>query len=271
MNGRYPEDRELRLRGVPAVSWMMDILGLQLLAWALGMSVTIVLLDSAADFVRDHPPFAWRITGAATGPMALISFVSILACGAPLWLSLAVVLPFALLNLVYSWAWVHRCSAEMRRKRGREALFLGVITVLFVSLEQGVSEPQSVLVLAAFAGSAALLGGLGTLMLIALLGGRRDEVAVPFTPYGIPARMVATGLAVTLLALLDSGFGLLLGGKGFLTTFLALWVAFSLLVPLGLMAAGHRLFPRWQSPIWATAFGSVLVGQLALQAALSLG
>ncbi|MFZ5822863.1 MAG: hypothetical protein ACOY94_00760 [Bacillota bacterium] len=248
------------------MSWLMNIVGLQLLAWALGMTVTVVLFDSAAGFVRDHPPHAWRAAGILAGPLALVSFACLLHCSAPLWLSLGVVLPFALMASAYSWAWFHRTPAETRRRLGRQAMIMGLITVLFVSLQLG-SEPQAALVLAAFAGSAALLGGLGTLCLVALMGGRHDEVEVPFSPYGMPARIIATGLGITLLALLDGGLGSL---EGLLVLPVRLWIAFSLLIPLALVAAGHRLFPRWQPPIWTGAFGSVLVGQMALHAALIL-
>lgn len=243
------------------MSWLLDVLGLLLLAWALGMSVTVVLLDSGTGFLRDHPPRAWRMAGAMAGPLALLSFLSLLVCGAPLWLCVAVVLPFALMDLAYSWSWLRGYGAERRRQLGREALILGVITVLFVSLEQSLATEQSALVLALSAGSASLLGGLGTTLLISLLGGRRDEVETPATPYGTPARVVATGLAITLLALLDTLF---VSGRGGALIPLAVWVAFSLLLPLGLVAAGHGLFPRLQLPIWALAFGSVLVGQAAL-------
>lgn len=253
------------------MSWFLDVLGLQLLAWALGISVTVVLLDSAAGLVRDHPPVAWRMAGAMAGPLALVSLLALLLCGTPLWLCLAVVLPFTLLALAYSWAWVRRHPAGLRRQRGREALILGVITLLFVSLEQSIAEPDSVRVLAAFGGSAALLGGLSTTMLISLLRHRQGEVAVPANPYGMVARVVATGLAITLLALLDTGSGLLLSGGESLSLPLLLWMACSLLLPLALVAAGHRLFPRLQPPIWMVAFGSVLVGQTALHASLFLG
>lgn len=246
--------------------WLIDVLGLQLLSWALGMLITVVLLDTATGFVRDHPPLAWRIAGGMTGPVALISLACLLLFGIPLWLSLAVVLPFVLMALAWSCSWL-RSPADRRRQRGREATILGVITVLVVSLEHSVALGQSVLVLAACAGSAALLGGLGTILLTTLLGGRCGEVEAPATPYGVPARVVATGLGITLMAILDTG---LVHGTGSPVALLLLWVICSLMLPLGLVAAGHRLFPRWQPPIWATAFSSVVVGQVALSAAIFL-
>ena len=93
------------------------------------MTVTVVLFDSAAGFVRDHPPHAWRAAGILAGPLALVSFACLLHCSAPLWLSLGVVLPFALMASAYSWAWFHRTPAETRRLLGRQALIMGLITV----------------------------------------------------------------------------------------------------------------------------------------------
>ncbi|MFZ5813896.1 MAG: hypothetical protein ACOY93_01155 [Bacillota bacterium] len=248
--------------------WWVGVLGLQLLAWAVGTLVTVVLLDSDTGLVRDHPPLAWRIGGLVPGPLAALSLVFLLLCGGPLWLCLAVVLPAALMLLAYSWAWARRYPAERRRVRGREALIISVTTVLFVSLEQSTATEGTALVMAAFAGSAALFGGLGTLLLGALVGSHGgDQVVVKMTPYGMPARVVATGLGVTLLALVDT----LLFGGGAPVLALSLWATFSLLAPLSLVAAGHRLFPRWQSPIWASALGSVLVGQFALHAGIFLG
>lgn len=247
-----------------ALVWLWDALGLQLQAWALGMTVTVVLLDSAPGLARDHPPRSWRIAGASAGALALAGLLCYSLGDAPGWLLLAVVLPHLLMTLAWSWQWVAGTGAGRRRLRGREALILGLLSLLFVSLESGVCEAQSGLLLAAFAGSAALLGGLTTTLLITLLAHRQGEVDLPATPYGVPAQVVAVGLGICLLALLDALIGPGCGGS------LLLWALLSLLILFGLTAAGHRLFPRQQPSIWAAALGSVFIGQMILQSSLFL-
>lgn len=246
----------------------MDIAGLQLLAGALGLTMTVVFLDSAAGFVRDHPPLSWRCAGMAAGPLALLSLAVLLGSRLPCWLCLSAVLPFAAVALIWSYAWYRRRPAEGRRRRGREAAIIGVITLLFVGLEQPVADSGSALAPALFAGSAALLGGLGMTLLTALLGNHRADVAVRNRPYGIPARVVAIGLGITLLACLNGGVGLLFVGSSQLAGPVAVWLLCSLLLPLALVGAGHGLFPRWQPSIWAVALASVVIGQAALQSVL---
>ena len=250
--------------------WLFDVAGYQLLAGALGLTATVVLLDSDTGLVRDHPPLAWRLAGLLVGPLSLLSFLCLfLFETAPRWVSLGLVLPYSLMALAYSWTWGRRLGAEHRRLRGREALILGAITLIFASLAQGASEVETVLVMAAFAGSAALFGGLGLNLLVALLARHKGEVEVAATPYGTLARVTATGLGITLLALLETGARTLFGTSVMASLPLALWAGFSLLVPLLMVGLGHRLFPRFQPPIWTAAMASVVVGQVALQITLA--
>ncbi len=269
-NGRYPGSEGTSRQGVSVLLWVLDVVGYQLLAGALGLTVTLVLLDSGSGFVRDHPPLAWRLAGGAVGPLAALSFLClILFTHAPLWVSMALVLPFSLLALIYSWAWFRRYGAERRRLRGREAMIVGLITLVFVSLTQTTSELESSLAMAAFAGSAALFGGLGLNFLVALMARRQEEVTVEANPYGMLARVTATGLGITLMALLETGYRHLAGTSEVASLSLLLWAAFSLLVPLLMVAAGHKLFPRFQSPIWTVAMASVVIGQVTLQMTLA--
>lgn len=241
--------------------------GLQLLSWSLGLAVTLALLDSKSGLVRDHPPLAWRVGGMLLGPLAALSFAAVVLGHAPRWVSLGLVLPYALMALGASWVWYRGAGAALRRQREREAAILGLIAVLFGSLVHTGGDALPVLSLAASLGSAALVGGLAILALCGTLGGRRDEVEVDPNCDGIPVRMVATGLGITLLAASDLGTAVLTGGAA-LPASLGLWLGCSLLVPVLLLLAGHRL-DAWNRPaLWCAGCCAAVVGQFALQAAL---
>ncbi len=255
------------LRGVPDLTHLCYAAGLQLLSWSLGLAVTLVLLDSRSGLVRDHPPLGWRVAGMLLGPLAALSFAAVLLGDAPRWVSLGLALPYTLMALAASWVWYRGAAAGLRRQREREAAVLGVLAVLFASLAQTGGDGPPVLSLAASLGSAALVGGLGILALCGALGGRRDEVEVDPNCDGIPIRVAATGLGITLLAASDVGRALLTGEVA-LPTLLGLWLGCSLLVPVLLLAAGRRL-AAWNRPLlWCAAWLAVVVGQLALQTSL---
>lgn len=253
---------------MPVLALIINGLGLQLLAGALGLSVTLVLLDSTSGMVRDHPPLAWRVAGALSGPLALLSLAALLLGRAPLWVSLALVLPYTLLALAASWAWCRKTPAEARRGVGRQAVILGLIALLFASLDQSGDCVMPVLSLAASAGTAALVGGLALLLLGASVGRGRNEVEVEANLNGIPSRVVATGLGITLLAISDVGQSLLFGSGGLPSLPLGLWVCGSLLIPLALLLVGRK-FRRFRPTIWGAAFAAVMMGQLALQTLIS--
>lgn len=239
-------------------------IGHQLLAWALGLALILALLDSREGFVRDHPPLAWRRAGGLVGPLAAAGTLAVLmTCRR--WDLLALTGPFAVMAIAYSLAWLTGKPAVQRRRLGLNAAILGAISVLFLMLIAGPSGWTGGVVMGAYAASAALLGGF-TVMLLGSGNDRADEVNVPFSPYGLLARAVAVGLA--LLALAAGELFRLRDGLSSVGPELGLWVALSLVVPLVLMAAGHKLFPRGQRWIWASAWVSALVGQAAIHSVM---
>lgn len=241
--------------------------GLQLLSWSLGLAVTLALLDSKSGLVRDHPPLAWRVGGMLLGPLAALSFAAVVLGHAPRWVSLGLVLPYALMALGASWVWYRGAGAALRRQREREAAILGLIAVLFGSLVHTGGDALPVLSLAASLGSAALVGGLAILALSGALGGRWDEVEVHPNCDGIPVRVVFTGLGLTLLAASDVGRAVFAGGIA-VPEPLLLWLGCSLLVPGLLVAAGCRL-GAWNRPLlWSSACCAAALGQMALQTVL---
>jgi hypothetical protein len=231
------------------------------------MTLILVLLDSGAGFVRDHPPLGWRLAGMATGPMALLGACGLLAARTR-WDVAALSLPFAFMTAVHSFAWWRRSHTEARRVAGRQAAIVGVISLLFLMLIAGPDGWDGGVVIGAYTASAALLGGLTVTLLIALTAGRADEVSVPATPFGVPARAVAVGLGITLMAAGETIFGLS-GGDG-VPVPVRLWLMLSLGAPLLLVAAGHRLFPRFQRVIWSGALLSALAGQAAVHLLLTV-
>lgn len=241
--------------------------GLQFLSWSLGLVATLALLDSKNGLVRDHPPRAWRVAGRLPGPLAALSLAAVVLGGAPRWVSLGLVLPYALMALGASWAWHRGAAADVRRQQEREAAILGLLAVLFASLAQTDADGLPALSLAASLGGAALVGGLAILALSGALGGRWDEVEVHPNCDGIPVRVVFTGLGLTLLAASDVGRAVFAGGIA-VPEPLLLWLGCSLLVPGLLVAAGCRL-GAWNRPLlWSSACCAAALGQMALQTVL---
>lgn|GEM_PF-1877630 len=238
----------------------LTALGHQSLAWAAGLAATLVFLDSGPGMSRDHPPLGWRLPGTLVGPLAAVGALCLATSSQPL-LSLALGLPFAATAAAYSVAWLRHVRARRRRIYGYVAAITGGVSMLALMLTAGPVQWNGGLVIGAYAGSAALLGGLTAALCIALTSAAPDEIAVRASPYGVPARVAAVGFGVTLLGMMDVGFAALSGFR--MPLQMGLWMLLSLVVPLMLMAAGHGLFPRFQRPIWAGAFGSALVGQWA--------
>lgn len=237
------------------------------LAWSLGLTLTTVLLDSQSGFLRDHPPRCWRLSAYTAAALAWLS-LALHALVAPPWLVGAVVLPYALLAQAHARSWRRGDQAAGRRGWGRQAAIIGLIATLFISLNCGVDEAQSALVMAAFAGSAALLGGLTSLVLSDRVSRDGDQVDTPRSTREVPLLAVATGLGVTLLALLDVGIGHLMGRPGPMLLPLGGWAFCSLLLPLGLVSLQHH---RQTASLWVLALGSAVVGQAVLQFTLIRG
>ncbi|MGE5672266.1 MAG: hypothetical protein ACM3XM_00050 [Mycobacterium leprae] len=246
------------------------IAGHQVIAWALGLIITIVFLDLGAGFTRDHPPLCWRVLGMLAGPLTVVGYACLSLAGP--WPYVPVLSgPFVLVALRYSWAWYKRQPAEPRRGAGRDAAIVGVGVLLFLMLSAGPDGGWTGgIVMGAYGGSAALLGGLTTLLVIALTARVKDEVEVEATPYGVPARVAAAGLSLSGLAGLD----LLTRGLSHSTpaqhNLIMLWLFLSLCMPAVLIAAGHRLFPRFQKPVWVGALLSAVGGQVAIYMLLLL-
>lgn len=250
-------------KGVPFLHTIWQIVGHQMLAWALGMTVTVALLDTGNGFTRDHPPLGWRLVGLSCGPIALTGFLFQLAAG-PFPYAPSLTAPFALTACLYSVAWFRREGSVRRRSRGLEAVIVGVPSMLLLMLSAGPEDWSGGIVIGAYTASAALLGGLSSILLTMLTAGApSDEVTVPATPFGIPARVTAAGLTITLMAALEFVFRIRNGSPSVMVA-TWIWLGLSLAIPLAAMAVGHGLFPRFQRPVWFTAVASALVGQGAI-------
>lgn len=235
-------------------------IGHQMLAWALGLTVMLALLDSRQGFLRDHPPRGWRSAGMLVGPLTGTAVLLLLASCCK-WSVLLLIGPFVVMSGWYSLAWAARWKASDRRWVGTRAAVVGVLALLFVMLTGGPERWACSVVMGAYASSAALLGGF-TLLWLGALGEGADSVGESFSPYGLLARMVALGLTMAGLTALDL-FRLreeIPGGFGTL----GLWLTLSLALPLLLVAIGHRIYPRGQRWIWAAAWCCTLVGQATI-------
>lgn len=244
---------------------ILTIIGHQTLAWALGMAFASVLLDVGPGLMRDHPPMGRRIAGMLIGPLAVVSLGMLYFSGGNL-TAVALVAPFALMALWYSWVWLMSDRAERRRELGRQVVILGGIGVLFFMLIAGPSHWAGGMVMAAYTASGALLGGISTILLQFVTARARDVIPGTASPFGIPARMTALGLGIIVLAVPDMLTAM--GGAAFALRPLGEWFALSLAVPAALTGLGHRLFPRFQPTIWSLALVSVLVGQAVIHTLL---
>lgn len=231
----------------------LTVAGHQLMAWSFGIAATIIFHDLGPGFARDHPPLERRAAGLLTGSLAVLSFLA-LAVDNPYWVSLLIVAPFAVMASLYSLAWYRGWRADRRRMLGWQTGVIGAAALLVLMLTAGPRDWHGGTVVAAYAGSAGLLGGLTYLVLKSVYGRRAADAA---SPYGIPARAVAFGLGIIVLAALE-----LLVGTWF--PVVGLWLVLSLLIPALVMALGHLIYPRVQPLLWVAALLSALGGQAAI-------
>lgn len=219
-----------------------------------------LFVDLGPGLHRDHPPRGRRLAGIAAGPLALLGSACLsTVMPAPLFFTL--VAPFAIGAVAYAACWGFRVRSWVRREVGWEATVVNGVALLLMMTLAGPRHWSGGIVMGVYGGSAALLGSFTVTALGAL---PKDEQQ---TPYGVPARMAASGVGLTALACLD----MLPGLSGHPPLRLALvWAGLSLVAPLVLIAAGHRLFPRYQAAIWSVAVVSALGGQAAIQGVLLL-
>lgn len=221
-----------------------------LLAWSVGLAATTVLVDQGPGMARDHPPAARRWAGIAAGPLAFTALICFVAGGAS-WLSVLLAAPFSGVSALYSLAWWRRVRADQRRTAGWQAAIGGVLTCLVSLMLASTDGWHPGLVIAVHAGSAAVLGGLAALLLKLLF--IQEEHPLPAPPTGIPTRVIAVGLGLIGLAVLDLGFALLP---------LWPWLVLTLAVPLALGVLGQWLLPRLRVPLCMVAMLSALSGQI---------
>lgn len=233
------------------------------MAWSVGMTATTVFLDRGPGFSRDHPPLDRRVAGPLAAVLAVASLVCV-AIDSPYWVALLLVAPYTLMAVVYGWSWL-RARASLRRAIGWQTSVIGGVAMLVLMLTAGPDDWNGGVVMTAYAASAGLLGGLTFLLIRAITAGFDDGMDNTDSPYGIPARIVGTGLAITGFASLDVIFWLISGHEDWWPT-ISFWLLLSLLVPGGLIAAGHKLYPRLQRLIWSLALLSAVGGQAAIHA-----
>jgi hypothetical protein len=243
---------------------ILTVAGHLLLAWAVGLAATTAFLDLGPGLMRDHPPRERRITGAVVGPLALIGCgLLLVTCTFPA--GLCVATPFALMAAVYSAAWVRGWRPVTRRVLGWQTGVVGVVSLLVLVLTGGPLEWHGGVVIAAYAASAGLLGGLTCLTVKAFFGAHKEDVELTVSPFGIPARVVSFGLGIAVLGAFDV-IGWLLGGHADWLPAMGAWLGLSLAVPALLTGLGHKFFPRLQRPIWTAALVSAIGGQAAIHA-----
>jgi hypothetical protein len=242
----------------------MTVAGHLLLAWSVGLAATTVFLDLGPGLMRDHPPLERRITGGLVGPLAVLG-CGLLSVDCPLRVTLCIAAPFALMAALYSAAWVRGRRPAMRRILGWQTGVVGIISLLTLVLTAGPADWHGGVVIAAYAASAGLLGGLTCLAVKAFFGAHREDVEETIAPYGIPARVVSFGLGIAVLGAFDV-IGWILGGHADWIPVMGAWLGLSLVLPALLTGLGHKFFPRMQRPIWTVALVSALGGQAAIHA-----
>lgn len=243
---------------------MLTVVGHLLLAWSVGLAVTTVFLDLGPGLMRDHPPRERRIAGAIIGPLAVVG-CGLLWITCPVRVSLCIAAPFALMAAAYSAAWVRGWRPTKRRAIGWQTGIVGVASLLTLALTAGPLAWHGGVVIAAYAASAGLLGGLTCLAVKAFFGAHQEDVELTVSPFGIPARVVSFGLGIIVLGAFDV-IGWLLGGHGDWLPVMGAWLGLSLAVPALLTGLGHKFFPRLQRPIWTLALVSAIGGQVAIHA-----
>lgn len=242
----------------------LTVVGHLVFAWSVGLAATTVFLDLGPGLMRDHPPRERRITGSLIGPLALLG-CGLLLVNCPFWMTLCLVAPFALMAALYSAAWMRGWRPAQRRLLGWQAGVVGVISLLALVLTAGPLDWHGGVVIAAYAASAGLLGGLTCLTIKAFFGAHQEDVELTVSPFGIPARVVSFGLGIAVLGAFDV-ISWLLGGHADWLPMMGTWLGLSLALPALLTGLGHKFFPRLQRPIWAAALASALGGQIAIHA-----
>jgi hypothetical protein len=244
----------------------LAIIGHQFHAWALGLVITLTFLDSGPGLWRDHPPRSRRIAGQLVGLFGLLS-ISCLQ-GRSWRIALLLMAPFITMAVWYAWAWWSRARAVVRRTLGMQTAVLGGISLILLMAYDGPVNWHGGVVIGAYGASAGLLGGLTLLLLMAMADPATEDGPLPNTPFGVAVQVSLVGLGVTLLGGLDAVWSMLSGQAGSHTNVLWCWLGLSLLIPLALLMAAHRVFPHFQRAIWSTALLSAIGGQVIIHTLL---
>ncbi|HYF91935.1 MAG TPA: hypothetical protein VD969_06790 [Symbiobacteriaceae bacterium] len=240
------------------------VAGHQLMAWSVGIALTVVLLDLGPGLTRDHPPSERRVAGALIGPLAGLSLCA-LSVDYHFGVTGLIAAPFTVMAILYSWAWIRLAPATRRRTLGWQTGVIGGVSLLVLMLTAGPKDWHAGMVMAAYAASAGLLGGLTCLMVKAVRGVSSTDVEASTSPFGIPARAASIGLGISALAALD-GLWWAFGGHSDWLPVMGLWLTLSLVVPGVLMALGHKFYPKLQRVVWSAALLSAIGGQAAIHA-----
>lgn len=244
----------------------LHVVGNLFVLWAVGLACVTVLMDTGPGFLRDHPPPGRRLGGALAGPLAAAGMICLLATGHHTLACLAV-FPFSLFGLAYTWAWVTRQSADTRRQVGLYLFCAAVVALLGMMLMAGVGRSHGGVVMAAFGGSAALLGGLTALLLIQFNHLTPNQLRCPERVYSLLRQALGVGAGLIMLALWEvlPGFAAL-DSRAILS--LLSWALLCGLSAL-LAATCGRLAPGRQSMVLAGALAVLLVGQSQMQLLLA--
>lgn len=243
---------------------ILTVAGHLLLAWSVGLAATTAFLDLGPGLMRDHPPRERRITGSLIGPLAMLG-CGLMMADCPLRVTLCIAAPFAVMAATYSHAWARGWRPVRRRVLGWQTGIVGVVSLLALVLTAGPLDWHGGVVVAAYAASAGLLGGLTCLAVKAFFGAHQEDVELTVSPFGIPARVVSFGLGIAVLGAFDV-IGWLLAGHADWLPVMGAWLGLSLAVPALLTGLGHKFFPRLQRAIWTGALVSAVGGQAAIHA-----
>lgn len=238
------------------------IAGHELHAWAVGMALTMVFLDLGPGFTRDHPPLGRRIGGALIGPLAMLA-LGCMAAPAPLWLSLLVAAPFAIMGCWYSWCWISATRYELRRSVGRQTAIVGCVSLLVLMLTAGPSNWNGGVVMGVYGASAGVLAGLTFLLLQAWTEERPQQPALAENAVDVPVRVTLVGLGVAAMAGLQVIWATITGAVPH-EVHLWVWPALTLVMPVLSCAVGCRFFPRHQRLLWTLALLSAMGGQAVI-------
>ena len=240
------------------------VAGHQLMAWSFGIALTVAFLDLGPGLMRDHPSSERRAAGALVGPLAAVSLCA-LAVDNHYHVTGLVAAPYTVMAVLYSLAWIRHSPAVRRRTFGWQTGIIGGVSLLVLMLTSGPEDWHGGIVMAAYAASAGLLGGLTCLVIKAVYGVAQEDAEASTSPFGIPARVVGFGLGISGLAAVDALWWAY-GGHSAWLPIMASWLVLSLIIPGALMALGHKLYPRLQRLVWSVALLSAMGGQAAIHA-----